>query len=184
MNKKIEWKKIITKNEYHADEVISALQKEIRRGKMENAIFWARELCLSGKKYENKFWERMITIAAEDIGIANPNASILICCLKQAYYSEFENSDDRLLQALFATGYLARSKKDRFIDEIKNYFNLFPQKKKIPNYALDKHTKKGKEQKRGDVHFWRIATKIIPESKNRNKKYLKSIIKFLNESRK
>lgn len=33
-----------TKNNYLLDEAVSALQKEIRRGNEENALFWALEL--------------------------------------------------------------------------------------------------------------------------------------------
>ncbi|MFA6250441.1 MAG: hypothetical protein WC686_02930 [Candidatus Shapirobacteria bacterium] len=182
--KKIKWKEITTSQGFRADEVISALQKEIRRGHLENAIYWARELCLSGDIFEKKFWERMSTIVVEDIGLANPNAVLLINTVKQAYYSKYEHPDDRLLHALFAAAYLAKSKKDRYIDEIKNYFNIFPQKKTIPDYALDKHTKRGKELGRGDLHFWQTAAIIKPEIKGRNTKYLKSIIKHFHDSSK
>jgi hypothetical protein len=36
---KVNWKEIVTKNGYPADEVISALQKDIRRGNTDDAIF-------------------------------------------------------------------------------------------------------------------------------------------------
>ena len=41
---KDEWKPI-TRNHYQYDEVVSALQKEIRRGNEFNAFFWGLELC-------------------------------------------------------------------------------------------------------------------------------------------
>ena len=53
-------------------EVLSALQKSIRRGLEEDALFWATELYLSG--YEIQAWRRLCIIASEDIGLANPPA--------------------------------------------------------------------------------------------------------------
>lgn len=183
MRKKISWKNLKTVNSYAADEVISALQKEIRRGNVEKAIFWANELCISGSRYQKKFWERVTTIAVEDIGLANPMACVVVNSLKTAFYSHFEKKDDSLIQALFAVGYLAKSKKDRFIDEYKNYLQGEPRLLKIPDYALDKHTKRGRELGRGDEHFWKIAANIKPEMVNRNKKYLKKILKAFRGSR-
>lgn len=56
------WKNFRTKNDYPADEVISALQKDIRRGNVEQAAFWAHELCVSGKEFQRKFWENINNI--------------------------------------------------------------------------------------------------------------------------
>jgi replication-associated recombination protein RarA len=179
MTSKINWKSLKTVNGYPADEVISALQKEIRRSEVDNAVFWAYELCVSGPDFEKKFWERMRTITVEDIGFGNPQASVVIQALEKAYFYEYENPNDSLIQALFAAAYLANSKKDRYIDEYKNFLKANTEKKNIPDYALDKHTKRGKELGRGVEHFWTEAAKIFPELKNRNKKYLKIILKKL-----
>jgi len=177
------WKNLRTKNDYPADEVISALQKDIRRGNIERAAFWAYELCISGKEFQRKFWERILTISVEDIGLANPIACVVVNSLKKSFYSKFEKEDDALIQAMFAAVYLSKSKKDRFVDEIKNYFRLFGPTYKIPDYALDKHTKKGKNLGRSDLHFWKIAAKIEPELKNRDKRYLKKILQFWKKSK-
>lgn len=175
--KKRDWKKIKTKNNYPADEVISALQKDIRRGKVDQSAYWAYELCISGM--ENKFWERILTIAVEDVGFGNPNATVVVQALKSAYKYEYEHEDDKLIQAIFAAAFLADSEKDRYIDEIKNYYKLSKKKPVIPDYALDKHTKRGKMKGRDDKHFWTIAAKLNPELKTRNKEYLKRVKKLL-----
>jgi len=52
-----------TVNGYAMDEVVSALQKEIRRGNEENATFWACELLDSGAG--ETLWRRLKVIAAE-----------------------------------------------------------------------------------------------------------------------
>lgn len=174
--KKINWNVAKTHNGYQADEVISALQKDVRRGNIDQAVFWSFELCLSGKEFQNKLWERLVTIAVEDIGLANPMASVVTQQLKTAFYSEFDRDGDRFLQAMCATAYLAQSEKDRYLDEIKNFFILEKPKYTIPDYALDKHTERGKALGRGDKHFWTIASKLIPEKKDRNTYFLKKIL--------
>ena len=174
---KINWKEKTTINGYPADEVISSLQKDIRRGNEEEAAFWAYELSKSGKSFQRKLWERLITIAVEDIGFGNPQAASIVQSLKQSYFSDFENEDDRDIQAMFAATILARSTKDRYIDEMKNYFKISKIKKVIPEYALDKHTKRGKALGHGSEHFWTIGAKLNPEDPKRNKKYLKEILK-------
>jgi replication-associated recombination protein RarA len=177
--KKVDWNVVKTHEGYQADEVISALQKDIRRGNIDRAVFWAFELCLSGKEFQDKLWERLVTIAVEDIGLANPMASVVIQQLRKAFYLKFEREGDRFLQALCATAYLAQSKKDRYLDEIKNFFILEKPKYDIPDYALDKHTEKGKALGRGDEHFWKVASRLVPEEKTRNKYYLKRILAIL-----
>lgn len=176
---KINWKDLKTINDYPADEVISALQKEIRRGRVDEAIFWACELCRSGEKYQKKCWERLTAIAVEDIGFGDPMACVVIATLKNAYYANFEKIDDSLIQILFAAGYLAKCKKDRFIDEYKNILVNKPKLLKIPDYALDKHTLRGKALNRDNKHFWTVAAKLNHEVVGRNKKYLKIILKNL-----
>ncbi len=179
MKKKISWKELTTRNGYPADEVISALQKEIRRNNQDKAVYWAYELCISGKVFETKFWERIITISVEDIGFGNPLAVVIVNSLKNSYYSEFEHQDDSLIQALFAAAYLASCTKDRYIDEYKNYLKESKIKLEVPDYALDKHTKRGKTLGRDDKHFWTVAAKLSPELAKRNKKYLKLVLKSL-----
>ena len=174
---KINWKEKLTLNKYPADEVISSLQKDIRRGNLEDAVYWAYELSRSGQSFQKILWERLTTIAVEDIGFGNTQAVTIIQSLKLAYFGEFEHEDDRDIQAMFAAAILASSPKDRFIDEMKNYFKISKIKKVIPEYALDKHTKRGKVLGHGSEHFWTIGAKLNPEDPKRNKKYLKEILK-------
>jgi replication-associated recombination protein RarA len=68
-----------TQNDYDFGEVISALQKSIRRGHELESMFWALELY---EKYGRALWTRLQVICNEDIGIANPQAIILIQTLK------------------------------------------------------------------------------------------------------
>ena len=46
------WSKIVTKNGYAGDEVISALQKSIRRAKEEDACMFAYEMYISSPQFQ------------------------------------------------------------------------------------------------------------------------------------
>ena len=48
------WSKIVTKNGYAGDEVISALQKSIRRAKEEDACMFAYEMYISSPQLLEK----------------------------------------------------------------------------------------------------------------------------------
>jgi hypothetical protein len=63
--------KLRTKHNYDAFEVVSALQKCIRRGLEEDALYWAYELAESrNKNYSSWLWTRLKVIACEDVGPA------------------------------------------------------------------------------------------------------------------
>ena len=67
---------------YELYELLSAMQKEIRRGHEKQAFFFALEL----EGFMSKaLWNRLRVIASEDIGIANNNMAILINALNNAY---------------------------------------------------------------------------------------------------
>jgi replication-associated recombination protein RarA len=54
-----------TKKKYMMYEVVSAMQKAIRRGDVKMAGYWACELWQSG--YDKYVWRRLIIISAEDV---------------------------------------------------------------------------------------------------------------------
>lgn len=76
------WQKVKTIHDLAADEVISALQKEIRRGHTENACRLAYELILTSPELEEKMWRRLMVVSVEDIGMgdkqAPPSVSIIM----------------------------------------------------------------------------------------------------------
>ena len=79
------WVKVKTKNGLQADQVISALQKEIRRGNVENACRLAYEMIITSSSLENFLWERLKIISVEDIGLGEPNAPVVI---QNLYYNK------------------------------------------------------------------------------------------------
>lgn len=149
---------IITKNNYSGEEVISSLQKCIRRGEEQDALFWAVELYESG--YAEWCWKRLRIISSEDVGLAEPNISTEIWSLYQMFKESAKNKEDKAEpQRLFLTHAvirLCRSRKSRLIDWALIWAWLRHPflKTNIPDVALDKHTTRGRMMKRGWKHFF------------------------------
>lgn len=160
------WSKIITRNGYAGDEVISALQKSIRRGLEEQACMFAYELYISSPQLHQKLWRRLLTISVEDIGMGDPTAAVLVNNLF-TMSKEFEYADgDSPMFFIHAIRYLCSCNKDRSSDLLKNIviksyaMDRLPE---IPDYALDKHTVRGQAMGRDSFHFLHEASKVIPQ---------------------
>ena len=106
------WQKCKTISGLAADLVISALQKEIRRGHEENAATLAYEMMITSEDMEDYLWFRLRTISVEDVGFANPMAPVLIGELDQMRRVT-KQPGDRGLLAIHAVRYLCKSQKDR-----------------------------------------------------------------------
>jgi replication-associated recombination protein RarA len=159
---------LITQKGYDFFEVTSALQKSIRRGKEHEALYWAMELL---PRYEFYLWRRLKIISSEDIGIANPQAIILVQILSEQYFELRKRGDmGCLLMVANAILFLCRSKKTRLAD---HFICAMIQEREqgilrmeIPDYALDMHTRSGKAQRRGLQHFKEEGAKLSPKDMN------------------
>lgn len=152
-----------TEHGYKADEVISALQKEIRRGDSDGAVWWAHEANMSG--LGAWIWRRLFIITSEDIGLAEPNAPAVIAGLYQASQVLLANQRKPetgkptvfpILQILQAAWYLARCPKNREIADLCGVLDFAFQKRElrpIPDYCLDMHTARGRAMGRGAIQF-------------------------------
>ena len=145
----------LSKGGYPMDEVTSALQKAIRRGDEEQAGFWALEMADSG--YWRYLLHRLQTIACEDIGLANPGAVAVVNSVRQGIDSRYREMQERgknwmptPTEAIgFLILYLCRSPKSRMADDFIWYLQKMRKagmKLKVPEYAIDEHTKRGKEK--------------------------------------
>ncbi|MBT5029737.1 hypothetical protein HON03_00570 [archaeon] len=169
-----------TKNNYPADEVISALQKEIRKGNFENAVFYTLEMLESGDRFITKFWERMLVVVVEDV--SDNNCITQINSLKDTYFNlEDAKPWDKDMQAVKAVKILCDAKKDRIVSEIYDYMKIQRKqgyKIKIPEYAIDMHTKKGKELKLNYLDFLERSSKLENEIENKNKIYYEKLLEL------
>jgi len=142
---------------YLNSECTSALQKSIRRGLEEEALFWATELDLAG--YGGYVWKRLRIIASEDIGLADPTICVQIRTLYENWLEQRQNkenygSSERLF-FVHAVLLCVRAKKSRIVDTatITMYDGERPTRN-VPDFALDMHTIKGRKLGRGVDHFF------------------------------
>ena len=173
------WQDVRTIHNLAADEVISALQKEIRRSHAENAALLAYEMILTGPELEEKLWSRLLVISVEDIGFGEPRAAILIKTLFDMHLQFSKEEQDRYLFAIHAVRYLCGCEKDRSNDELLNLFMQVDGKPEIPDYAIDMHTKKGKALGRGLRHFLEEGASVSPEKEGREDIYRQRLLKLL-----
>jgi replication-associated recombination protein RarA len=148
----------VTPKGYDLHEVISALQKEIRRGKEYEAVYWAREL----ESFNSKaLWNRLRVIASEDIGLADPLASLIVDVLAKQYYDAVDRKNDSSrLFLVHAVLYLTRAQKSRIVDHLLAVVYNDERMLEIPDYALDMHTVRGKKKGRGLEHFFTESSKL------------------------
>ena len=177
------WVDVKTFHGFQADHVISALQKEIRRGNTENAALLAYEMILTSPALEDYLWHRLKVISVEDIGFGELLAPMLIQSLFEMTSACERAVGERKLYAIHAVRYLCQCKKDRSTDEMINWINhasrvsgVLPT---IPDYALDMHTAEGQKMGRGRRHTFEEASRTNPEVSDRDRTYLERILKML-----
>jgi len=179
------WQDVRTYHGYAADQVISALQKEIRRGNTENAVLLAYEMVITSAPLEVYLWQRLMVISVEDIGLGEPNAPVLINALHQMLMTFDRNLGERKLFAVHAVRYLCECKKDRSSDEMIVWVKMATERgevcPRIPDYALDMHTADGLAMGRSLRHFFEIGAKLFPEKPDRDLTYRQRIMDILDE---
>jgi len=144
-----------TKNGYLLSEVVSALQKSIRRADAKTAGYFALEMFHSG--YWKYVWKRLYTVSAEDChGIITKEIHALF-----NGFLLINGSKNYTRGRIFiskAVIILCQCKKSRDADHLQNllYDQNIPTKQEIesflktvnpceiPDYAYDVHTTKGK----------------------------------------
>lgn len=180
------WTQVKTIHGLAADEVISALQKEIRRGNAENACLLAYELVATSEDLERKLWDRLCVISVEDVGFGEPAAPVLIEALERMTHRYRYGEGDRALFAIHATRYLAARQKDRSSDEMLNWIKRAMEdeglRPAIPDYALDMHTARGQAMGRGVRHFLEEGARVAPELANRDAHYREKLLQQIGDA--
>lgn len=117
-----------TRNGYDFNEVISALQKCIRR----NMEYKALNFALEAEDFNPKaLWNRLKVIASEDVGYVNPIMPILIDLLEKMYFDQIKK-DNRFMFLTNAVVCLCRSPHNRLVDDLYNVVKLEGKKLNLP----------------------------------------------------
>ena len=181
------WQAVTTTSGFAADEVISALQKSIRRGLIENAVLLAWEMFQTSADLEEKLWARLCVIAVEDIGFGRPDAPVLVETLFQQHLRYERPEHDRFLFAVHAIRLLATSEKERSSDDLANWAKfataLGEAKAEIPDFARDMHTRAGQDMGRDYRFFIEQASKVVPELPDHETRWRDWIVKALNQGK-
>lgn len=166
------WTLARTLHNFPADEVISALQKEIRRGHSENAALLAYEMLSTSAELEEYLWGRLQVISVEDVGFGNVSAPVLIETLYQMHQRLPRPRGDRYLFAIHGVRFLCQCQKERGSDDLLNWMSRTGALPTIPDYAIDMHTQRGQELGRDYRHFLEVASQVSPEVPDRDTTYL------------
>jgi putative ATPase len=132
---------------YELGEVASALQKEIRRGDVEAAVYWALLLYDAAPFY---VWKRILVIACEDVGLADPQAVRDTYQLALGWRFAKENAWFVSPHAVtMAVVRLAEAPKSTEIEDLQSWtLERIKRGEKLPilREYQDGHTKAGKER--------------------------------------
>jgi len=179
------WVDVKTRHGLPADEIISSLQKEIRRGNTENAALIAYEMATTSPELEAYLWKRLLVISVEDVGYGNLQAPVLLNSLFQMVSALDRQDGERLLYAVHAVRFLCSCQKDRSSDEMVNWMKKMVEEggilPVIPDYALDMHTQRGQKMGRDVRYFIEVASQLSPEMEDRDKTYRERWLKLLEE---
>jgi replication-associated recombination protein RarA len=177
------WVDVKTFHGLPADQVISALQKEIRRGHTENAVLLGHEMLITSPALEDYLWYRLMVISVEDVGFGEPRAPVLVNALHQMVGAFDRSVGERKLFAVHAIRYLCGCQKDRSSDEMTAWVTYAVAREEasasIPDYALDMHTAEGQARGRGVRHFYEEGAKLAPELPGRDLTYRQRIMEML-----
>jgi replication-associated recombination protein RarA len=144
----------VTVRGFRLGECLSALQKGIRRCDEAVALTMAVEMDQSG--HGQMLWNRLLIIASEDIGLAEPQLPAQVRALYENWRDARERrnaSKPERLFVLHAVMLMARAKKSRVVDNAiwATYGVEEPLVPEIPEYALDGHTARGRQLGRGST---------------------------------
>ncbi len=153
------------KNDNHYN-LISAFHKSIRGSDVQAALYWMARMLDSGEEYHYIF-RRLMNIAVEDIGMADPQALIQVTSALQAF--DFMGPPDGILCLTHAVIYCATAPKSNAGYMAQNY--VFKDVKENnyqnpPRHILNAPTKLMKEIGYSDGYIYDHDTKLCFSGQN------------------
>jgi replication-associated recombination protein RarA len=177
------WAGVQTVHDFAADELVSALQKSIRRGLVENAVLVAYEMFASGPEFEDHVWRRLEIISVEDVGLGQAEAPLIVRALDEFRRAALRESPDRLIYLVHAVRLLALSPKDRTSDEMATWVRRVVDeglaRPVVFDDMLDMHTRRGQEMGRDFLHWFTKGAWVENELPDRDTTYQSRILEML-----
>jgi replication-associated recombination protein RarA len=156
------WGAQATSRGYRLDEVVSALQKAVRRGQEDAAVWWTAELDRSG--FGAYAWARLELICSEDVGPAWPEAPAVIAALHAVWERAKKRrnaSRPERLALVHAAMLLARAPKSRRVDHALHWAYATEQRRlEVPDEALDQFTGRGRRMGLGPAD-WEATSALL-----------------------
>jgi replication-associated recombination protein RarA len=154
-----------TRRGYSPYDVVSAMQKAVRRSQVQETVYWAMELYISG--HAAWMWNRFEEMVSEDIGPADRYLPATIKALRQTSDEKRKKKKAGGMEAVHAAILLATAPKNGIacwmvMVATGNHHERF----EIPDEAKDMHTRAGRQLNRGVDHFVEEgAKKIQPQNR-------------------
>jgi replication-associated recombination protein RarA len=161
------------------DQLVSVLQKEIRRGNVDNAVLAAYEMLSTSADVAEHLWRRLKLIAVEDVGMGEPLAPLLLNCLHENFRA-CPGGDT--MMAVHAVRLLAAARKDRTSSEHADLVAAKVERGElvvsVPDYALCVHTRAGQEMGRGLTQWWENGALVSNELETADHSYRDELIEI------
>jgi replication-associated recombination protein RarA len=166
-----------TPHGHNFGEAASALQKELRRGKEEEALYWAVQLDLGG--YPHYVWRRLKVTCEEDVGVANPDLIVQVTALHEGWKEMHGRNPDQHAwdmrgKMAMAVMLIARSPKSRVANDAtcvmwnEALSADLQYRREVPDYAVDMHTGRGRRMGRDHEHYLAEGSKLVNEAEIEN----------------
>ncbi len=161
------------------DLLVSVLQKDIRRGEVENAVLAAYEMYRTSPDVAEHLWRRLALIAVEDVGMGLPAGPLLIDTLHR-FFAATPGGD--WMMACHAVRLLATAPKDRTSSEHADWAATMVDSGQalvaIPDYAHCVHTRSGQERGRGLLQWWENGARVEDELATADHRFRDALIEL------
>ena len=173
------YSQVVSPHGIAVDELVSVLQKDIRRGHVDNAVLAAYEMVITSPDFAQHLWRRLRIIAVEDVGLGLPTGPLLIDVLHRNF--DAAPGGDWMM-ACHAVRLLASAPKDRTSSEhadwVATKVALGEALVEVPDHARCVHTRAGQELGRGLAQWWDNGAQVRNELTSADHRYRDELIRI------
>lgn len=178
------WSIRMSKRGFACDELVSALQKYIRRSETHECLLVAREMYETSEELAEHLWQRLVIIASSDVW-AGGIAPVVVETLRNQSLRQPWLAQNGWLQVAAGVRYLCETPKDMTTEDMSMWgYHVMTSGRmapSIPDYALDNHTKRGQDAGRGVRYFLDVGCQVRDEVPRRDGWYRREVEKFVRD---